>query len=151
MSHDMEAIAARLRRDGYRVTPQRQLILDAVCRMGGHVPAEAVYEAVREIVPAINQGTVYRALNFFCGQGLVTATRQPDGLTVYEMAGQEPHHHLVCRACGATYEIPHDMLYPLFEEVQAHYGFTVEMNHISFFGRCPDCRREQASAAADAA
>src|SRR5690606_23981411 len=131
MSHDIETIAARLRRDGYRVTPQRQLILDAVCRLGGHVTAEAVYAAVREIVPALNQGTVYRTLNFFCEQGLVTATQQADGLTVYELAGQQPHHHLVCRSCGAAYEIPHDMLASLVEQAEAQYGFALEMDHIS--------------------
>ncbi len=143
MSHDMETIAARLRRDGYRVTPQRRLILDAVCRLGGHVTAEAITAAVREVVPALNQATVYRTLNFFCDQGLVTATRQADGLTVYEMAGRQPHHHLVCRSCGAAYEIPHDMLRPLVEQAEAQYGFTLEMNHISFFGCCRACRRRR--------
>jgi Fur family ferric uptake transcriptional regulator len=149
MSHDIKTIAARLRRDGYRVTPQRQLILDAVCRSGGHVTAEAIYAAVRQIVPALNQGTVYRALNFFCEQGLVTATQQANGLTVYELAGHEPHHHLVCRACGATTEIPHEMLCPLFEQAQEQYGFAVEMNHISFFGCCADCRQLQACPPSD--
>lgn len=140
MSHDMETIAARLRREGYRVTPQRQLILDAVCRLGGHVTAEAVYESVREIVPALNQGTVYRALNFFCDQGIVTATQQANGLSVYEIAGQQPHHHFVCRSCGENYEVSHDMLQPLFERAQEEFGFTVEMDHISFFGLCEHCR-----------
>jgi Fur family ferric uptake transcriptional regulator len=140
----MDAIAARLRRDGYRVTPQRQLILDAVCRLGGHVTAEAVYDAVREVVPALNQGTVYRTLNFFCAQGLVTATQQVDGLTVYEMAAREPHHHLVCRSCGATYELSHELLCSLFDELLARYGFAVEMNHISFFGCCRACRQARA-------
>lgn len=143
MSHDIETIAARLRRDGYRVTPQRQLILDAVCRLGGHVTAEAIHAAVREIVPALNQGTVYRTLNFFCEQGLVTATRQADGLTVYEIAGQQPHHHLVCRSCGAADEIPHDMLGSLVEQAEAQYGFALEMNHISFFGCCQACRQQR--------
>lgn len=140
MSHDMETIAARLRREGYRVTPQRQLILDAVCRLGGHVTAEAVYEAVREIVPSLNQGTVYRALNFFCDQDIVTATQRADGLTVYEIAGQQPHHHFVCRSCGENYEVPHEMLQPLFRRVENELGFTVDMDHISFFGLCEQCR-----------
>lgn len=140
MSHDMETIAARLRREGYRVTPQRQLILDAVCRLGGHVTAEAVYESVREIVPALNQGTVYRALNFFCEQGIVAATQRADGLSVYEIAGQQPHHHFVCRSCDQNYEVPHEMLQPLFERAQEELGFRVEMDHISFFGLCEHCR-----------
>ena len=140
MSHNMEEIAARLRGAGYRVTPQRQLILDAVCDLGGHVTAEAVYESVQEIVPSLNQGTVYRALNFFCDERIVTATRQPDGRTVYELAGQNPHHHFVCQVCGADYEVSQQMLRPLFERARQEYGFAVEMDHISFFGRCRECR-----------
>jgi Fur family transcriptional regulator, ferric uptake regulator len=140
MSHDMETIAARLRRDGYRVTPQRQLILDAVCALGGHVTAEAVHEAVRRIAPALNQGTVYRTLNFFCEQRIVTVTHQANGLSVYELAGREPHHHFVCLVCGANIEAPHEMVRPLFERARQEYGFVVEMDHLSFFGRCKDCR-----------
>lgn len=140
MSHDMERIAARLRGEGYRVTPQRQLILDAVCRLGGHVTADAIYAAVRAIAPTLNQGTVYRALNFFCEQGIVTATQQADGLTVYELAGRQPHHHFVCRHCGADYQAPHEALAPLFAVAREQFGFCVEMNHISFFGRCRRCQ-----------
>lgn len=140
MSHDMETISARLRRDGFRVTPQRQLILDAVCKLGGHVTAEAVYDAVHQIAPALNQGTVYRTLNFFCDQGIVTATQQADGLSVYELAGQEPHHHFVCRVCGANIEVPHEVVRPLFERAWQEYDFVVEMDHLSFFGRCKDCQ-----------
>lgn len=140
MSHDMETIAARLRREGYRVTPQRQLILDAVCGLGGHVTAEDVHETVRELVPSLNQGTVYRALNFFCDQGIVAATRRADGLTVYEIAGHPPHHHFVCRACGENHEVPQEMLQPLFDRAHKELGFTIEMDHISFFGLCDHCR-----------
>ena len=139
MSHDMEAIAGRLREAGYRVTPQRQLILDAVCRLGGHVTAEAVSAAVREVAPTLNQGTVYRTLNFFCEQGIVAATQRADGLSVYELAGARPHHHFVCRVCGASHEVPEQVLRPLFERAREGYGFMVEMEHISFFGRCEGC------------
>jgi len=44
MSHDMTAIVDQLRQAGYRVTPQRQIILDAICALGGHVAPEAIYE-----------------------------------------------------------------------------------------------------------
>lgn len=140
MSHDMDAIAARLRRAGYRVTPQRQLILDALCRLGGHVTAEAIAADVRQIAPTVNQGTVYRALNFFCEQGIVCDARRRDGLTVYELAGHDPHHHLVCKVCGASHEVPDRLLRSLISEAQDAYDFHVEMDHVSFFGRCKECR-----------
>ena len=140
MSHDMKMIAAQLRSGGYRVTPQRQLILEAVCELGGHVTADAIYGSVRQVAPTLNQGTVYRTLNFFCEQGIVTATQRADGLTVYELAGKKRHHHFVCRNCGANYEVAQETLQPLFDLALKECGFAVEMDHISFFGRCRDCQ-----------
>lgn len=140
MSHNMQEIAAQLRRQGYRVTPQRQLILDAVCRLGGHVTAEEVASEVRAVAPTVNQGTIYRTLNFFCEQGIVAATRRQDGLTVYEMVGASPHHHFVCRTCGASREVPDDLLHELYSEAQDTYDFIVEIDHMTFFGHCRACR-----------
>ncbi len=144
MSHDMRDIAARLRRQGYRVTPQRQLILDALCRLGGHVTAEAIAGQVRQVAPTVNQGTIYRTLNFFCEQSIVAATRRQDGLTVYELMGQRPHHHFECRVCGDSREVPDDELRRLFEPLQSSYEFVVDMEHLTFFGRCSACEAGEA-------
>ncbi len=142
MSHDITTIANQLRQAGYRVTPQRQLIIDAVCELGGHVTPEEVVSHVQKIAPAVNQATVYRTLHFLSEQRIVTVTQLGDGHNSYELAGEKPHHHLVCRQCKATVEMPHSTLHQLFNRADEAYGFAIDMNHISFLGLCASCRTE---------
>ncbi|MYJ78466.1 MAG: transcriptional repressor, partial [Caldilineaceae bacterium SB0670_bin_27] len=101
MSHDTTEISLQLRKSGYRVTPQRQLILDAVCRLGDHVTPEAVYDHVHRIAPTLSRATVYRVLHFLTEQHILAMVHMADGRLAYEMAGPEPHHHLVCRSCDS--------------------------------------------------
>lgn len=139
MSHNMNVIATQLREAGYRVTPQRQLILDAVCELGGHVTPEEVYARVQMITPSLNLTTVYRTLQFLSEQNILTITQLRDGRSSYEIASSEPHHHLVCRGCNTSIEIPHAALRSFFHNMQGQHGFTIDMNHITFFGYCADC------------
>jgi Fur family ferric uptake transcriptional regulator len=142
MSHDIEAVASQLREAGYRVTPQRQLILDAVCELGGHVTPEEVYEHVHESAPAVNRATVYRTLAFLSEQGFITATQRGNGRYSYEIAAAEPHHHLVCRQCGDSVQLPHSALHGLFKEIEAEHDFVIDMKHVTFFGLCARCHNE---------
>src|SRR5512134_1697081 len=91
--------AARLHSQGYRLTSQRQLILEAIRRADDHVTPEQVYATIHRHHPAVSRATIYRTLDFLCEMRLIHAMRW-GGKMYYEIAGEEPHHHLVCRACG---------------------------------------------------
>ena len=140
MSHDTAAINQRLREAGFRVTPQRQLILDAVCALGRHVAPEEVYEHVRRITPSLSRATVYRTLHFLTERRVLAMALMVDGRVAYELAGPEPHHHLVCRTCKRLLELPHSILRALHQALETQYDFEADESHISFFGRCTDCR-----------
>jgi Fe2+ or Zn2+ uptake regulation protein len=143
MSHDMVAISAQLHASGYRVTPQRQLILDAICALGGHVTADAVYERVHAITPALNRATVYRTLAFLSEQGILNPRVFEDGHLEYELAGPEPHHHLICRACGAEIQIHHDEVEDFFAHIAEEHEFIIESRHLTLFGTCRPCNEAQ--------
>jgi Fur family ferric uptake transcriptional regulator len=143
MSHDMAAITAQLHQGGYRVTPQRQLILDAICRLGGHVTPEQVYDHVRAITPSLNRATVYRTLNFLADQRIITVAAVPGGQQRYALPGPDPHHHLVCRQCQATLEVPDHEMHHVFRQIQKRYGFVIDMGHISFLGQCAHCQTSE--------
>ena len=68
-------VATHLHTQGYRLTPQRQAILEAVRQAGDHVTPEQVYETVHTQQPAISRATIYRTLDFLCEQRLITALR----------------------------------------------------------------------------
>jgi Fur family ferric uptake transcriptional regulator len=139
MTHHLLNYATRLREHGLRLTPQREMILDAICEGDGHTTFDKIYARLHAKAPAINQATVYRALKLFCDLGLVVAADLGDHKTVYEIASVTPHHHLVCRACGQVEQIDHAALASLFAAFEREQRFTPDVNHLVLFGYCRRC------------
>jgi Fur family ferric uptake transcriptional regulator len=129
-----------MRERGFRVTPQRQLVLDAVCDGDGHTTPDEIYERVRAKAPHVNRATVYRSLDFLCEMRLVVAV-QMGGKFYYEIAGERPHHHLICRRCNKVEQIEHYTVKALFDKIARDQHFTVDMDHLALFGLCRKCRR----------
>ncbi len=141
MSHNTLDLSTTLHAHGARLTPQRQIILDTLCEMGGHVTVAALYERVHGRFPAIDRSTVYRALDFFGTLGLVTAA-DVGGAAVYEIAADHdglPHHHLVCRDCGHIDHAPTEAFDALAVRLRADYGFAADVDNLTIQGRCREC------------
>ena len=141
MSHDTFDLPAALRARGHRLTPQRHIILDALCATGGHVTVAELYERVQADFPAIDRSTVYRALGFFVELGLVAAA-DIGGATVYEIAprqGECDHHHLVCRDCGGVLHVSGATFDTLAAQLAADHGFAADLNSLTIHGRCREC------------
>jgi Fur family ferric uptake transcriptional regulator len=141
MSHYDREFSARVRERGYRVTWQREVILDAVCEAGGHTTPDEIRERVREKAPALNRATVYRNLSFLCDLGLLVAADIGNGHLAYEIAPETPHHHLVCRHCGRTVQISHEVVEPLFARVEQEHGFAVDREYLVMWGLCQQCHQ----------
>lgn len=132
-----------IRRRGLRLTPQRKLILDVIQQAGGHLTIEQIYRCVRERNPRLNLATVYRNLDVLCDLRLVVAADIGGGTWIYESAGEQPHHHLVCRACGAIARIEHSEVVELYQGIDRRHHFTIDMDHMALFGLCARCREEE--------
>ena len=145
MSHTTLDIPTLIRERGHKMTPQRQIILDTLCEMGGHVTVAELYERVHERFPAIDRSTVYRALDFFCELGLVAAA-DVAGAAVYEIAPEgPPHYHLICTGCGEVAHVPGEVFDELSGRLLAEFGFAADLGSLSVHGLCREC------SAADAA
>lgn len=127
---------------GFRLTPQRQMILDVVREAGGHCTPEQIYERVQTKSSAINRATVYRTLEFLLKLGLVTTAHLHDNQVVYELAGAHPHHHFVCQSCHHALEVDHALVVPFFQQVEAQMNVTILTDHLVLFGLCPACRHQ---------
>lgn len=141
MSHDQLEFAQRIRKLGYRLTPQRQLILDAVCDIGGHATAAEVCQRVHKISPAVNRATVYRTLNFLCDLRLLVSG-EIGGKTVYELAEPVPHHHLVCIHCGQVESLSNHHFSDLAHHLQSEHGFQLDIEHLTLSGLCAECAKQ---------
>ncbi|CAN5373159.1 transcriptional repressor [soil metagenome] len=139
MAHyNMGNWVSRMRDHGFRVTPQRQLILDAIYESGGHTTPEEIYERVHAKAPAVNLATIYRTVDFLRELRLITEMHY-GGKTYYEIAGEAPHHHLVCRCCGHIEQIDHATVVGLFTRIEHEQQFKVETDHLALVGVCSNC------------
>ena len=83
-----------------KLTPQRLAIFREIARSNDHPNAELIHQRVRKHLPKISLDTVYRTLATLEDHGLACRVNCSMPSARYDHA-QHPHHHLVCRCCGA--------------------------------------------------
>jgi Fur family ferric uptake transcriptional regulator len=128
----------QLRASGYRLTPQRQLVLEAVAALG-HATPDDILTAVRSTAGGVNISTVYRTLELLENLGLVRHTHLGHGAPTYHAAVEDAHVHLVCRTCGGIAEVVPEVVGDLVERLSAQEGFAADVGHLAIFGVCREC------------
>ena len=139
--HHSGDIIRKLTERGYRLTPQRIMIVSAIENSDGHISAEEIYAQVIAKYPQVNISTVYRTLELLKRLGLVTETDFGEGRVRYHPVGKGHHHHLVCQDCGAIIDLDETVLVPLRDVLLREYGFSADLRHLAIFGRCVKCRK----------
>jgi Fur family ferric uptake transcriptional regulator len=134
-------IISRLSEQGYRLTPQRMMVLDAIENSEHHISAEEIYAQVIAKYPHLNISTVYRTLELLHRLGLVTETDLGGGRVRYHPADKGHHHHLVCQECGRVIDLDESVMDNLKQVLQKDYNFTPDIRHLALFGTCADCKR----------
>ncbi|MFC7326414.1 Fur family transcriptional regulator [Marinactinospora rubrisoli] len=127
-----------LRSRGYRVTPQRQLVLEAVGELE-HATPDAICARVRRTASEVNLSTVYRTLDLLERIGLVTHTHLGQGSPAYHLAEEADHLHVVCRGCGEVSDVPLDVAAGLVAALRSDLGFEADVRHLTVFGACRSC------------
>ena len=143
----MHHARATLREQGYRLTPQRNLIWEVLRDAGRHMTAEEVAAEVRRTLPDVNVSTVYRTLELLVSLDLVVETRLEGSACYYEVSPEPTHHHFVCTACGAVGHFGDELLAPVHEELADHQEFAVSQIQVTAFGVCRECAAAGAAAA----
>ncbi len=129
---------------GFRVTPQREAILEALHQVHGCTTAEALHESIQDRDPGVDLATVYRTLELLAELDFAKCIETGRKKHVWEFLGaEEPHPHLLCRACGKLYGAEERDLAPLRRYLQETYGFEADIGQITIPGLCPKCRRPE--------
>jgi Fur family ferric uptake transcriptional regulator len=131
-----------LSHQGYRLTPQRMMIVAAVENSDNHISAEDIYSQVVAKYPNVNVSTVYRTLELLEQLRMVTKTDLGGGRVMYHPLEKGRHHHLVCRDCGAIIDLDESALLPLKEKLLREYQFVADLNHLGIVGLCINCRQK---------
>jgi Fur family transcriptional regulator, ferric uptake regulator len=143
--HETAGITGRLSEKGYRMTPQRMMILSAMESSHDHISAEEIYAQVSAKYPHINISTVYRTLELLKKLGMVYEIDLGEGRIRYHAEGSGHHHHLVCQGCGEVIDIEEATLSSLKDILLRDYGFSADLKHVGIFGSCEKCRNKSST------
>jgi Fe2+ or Zn2+ uptake regulation protein len=121
-----------------RSTRQLAAVLDAVNGKRDHPTAQDVYARVRQRLPSISRGTVYRNLSKLQQQGRVSMVRLAGRPVRYDAVVEE-HDHFVCEDCGGVEDLVRaDMARPGTAGLST-CGYFVRRQSITYYGLCPRC------------
>ena len=135
-------IAARLKQNGYKLTPQRRAILSVIAISHEHLTPGVIYEKVRQECPGIGLVTIYRTLEILTGLGLICEMHTGSSCRSYAM--RRPlghHHHLICADCGEVIDFTDCDLSELEQRLSRETGFKIREHLLEFLGQCQNCQR----------
>ncbi len=138
MSERKEEMRQRLAEKGYRLTKQRQVVLEVLQGTKSHPNANWIYQEVRKRIPNVSLGTIYRALSILKEAGLIQELNYGGSFRRYDDDVEE-HYHITCTQCGRVVDVDLPLLSEVECQAAAATGFRVTDHHLEFYGICPDC------------
>ncbi|WP_136680428.1 ferric iron uptake transcriptional regulator [Neptunomonas sp. XY-337] len=125
-----------LRKAGLKVTLPRVKIYQILeqASEGDHFSAEDIYKLLMEMGEDVGLATVYRVLTQFEGAGLVSRHHFEGGHSVFELARDEHHDHMVCVKSGVVKEFNDPRLNELLNEIAETMGFEITDRTIYLYG-----------------
>lgn len=125
-----------------RNTIQKELVLNAVRELKGHVSAQEVYEYISGKYTTISRGTVYRNLNILSDEGQIRKFKAADGADFFDFSVHE-HYHVRCVSCGDISDVDMDVLKDLTTDIKNKHGYEFLGYDIFFEGLCPKCKEKR--------
>ncbi len=136
-----ERFSQELRQRGFRLTPQREMVLQVLHDLPGHATAEEVYARVSALSAAVDPSTVYRTLELLEELRLVASFDLGDGQRHYALLPvHHLHAHLRCQGCGRLITVGAQELQRLLDALTGADGFRVQVDHWVIPGLCRECQ-----------
>ncbi len=147
MTIDLSKMRQKFREREYKLTPQRQIILQVFMdNRDKHLSAEDVHNIVRHQSNDIGLATVYRTLELLSELEILQKMDFGDGRSRYELnesSSPHHHHHLICITCGKVIEFEDDLLEDLENVISKNSNFTIIDHQVKFYGHCQECREKR--------
>lgn len=119
---------------------QREAILSVLCSTETHPTANWVYNQVRETIPNISLGTVYRNLAALSAAGEIISLSVGDGYERFD-GNNSRHAHFYCKTCGKITDFTLDTDY--LAEAARKNGFTPDSSVYIVRGVCGECNTKE--------
>ena len=123
----------------FRMTRQREIILQSLQNTDSHPTADEVYQIVRGKLPRISLGTVYRNLDVLFEQGLILKLELGGPQRRYD-GRIHRHFHARCVACDRVFDVPAEAVSSLDVVLPDDLDFDVTEIQFEINGVCGACR-----------
>jgi Fe2+ or Zn2+ uptake regulation protein len=131
-----------LRSNGFRLTHQRQMVLDVLTNTNEHLDAEMIHDRLKTTEPRISLATVYRTLALLKDFGLVQEQALGEEHGHYEIAKELPHYHFTCQKCGRVIEFEAEAVNQVVQSLVKQEQIQVSSIHFSVDGYCATCHKK---------
>lgn len=139
------SLKAELNERGWRLTPQRETILQVFQNLpkGEHLSAEDLYELLQEEGEGISLSTIYRTVKLMARMGILRELELAEGHKHYEINQPYPHHHhhLICVRCNKTIEFKSDSILKVGIKTTTKEGYHLLDCQLTIHAVCPTCQR----------
>jgi len=131
----------KLRASGYKLTPQRRAIIEAVVSADKSLTPQELHDKLIEKHPDIGLVTVYRTLDVLNTLGLLCRFQPEGNARTFKAGSAEHHHHLVCRGCGEVVDFTGQCPNELKTSLEKETGFLITDHQLEFAGYCQVCQK----------
>jgi len=126
----------------FRMTRQRQVILEELKSVRTHPTADEIHRMVRQRLPRVSLGTIYRNLEMLVECRLVQKLELAGSQGRFD-GNAEPHYHVRCTECGQVRDLMDVPVAVKEKDFQSVTDFEIRGHRLEFFGLCPDCKKVQ--------
>ena len=119
---------------------QRDDLLSILKNSKSHPTAEELYENIKEKIPNVSRGTVYRNLKDLVDENCIIKISMPDGADRYDYIHKK-HNHVICKYCGKVKDFEYN-----FDSKKAKLSVLEQTGMESFldgiivYGVCEKCK-----------
>lgn len=117
---------------------QREMIKDFLMERCDHPTADIVYMNVRQQIPNISLGTIYRNLTLLADRGEILRLRLGDGTDHFD-ADTSPHYHFICNECGCVQDMQMGSIDDILDAAREHFDGQITGHMTYFYGTCDRC------------
>lgn len=134
----LDAVFRQLSQEGFKLTPQRKLLLEILFNTEEHLSAEEIFEKAKASQSNVSFGTIYRNLSLLAEIKIVNQLNFKDGRTRFELS-LDHHHHLICLGCGNAINVYECPFGKALNDTASANDFLIKDHNLEVFGYCKGC------------
>ena len=134
-------VIAALKKQGYKLTPQRRVVIHEIISSQDHLTPASIYKKVHQDYPNIGLVTIYRTLGILTELGLICELHVGGICRSYTISTPQHHHHLICSNCGIVIDFTGHHLSALERSLSKESGFRIDSHLLEFVGLCQTCQK----------